>query len=304
MKFLVGLILGILVFTPSALAGQTETQTVLTCSDGDVTVYTPNLIATGRSTLSASWGNDPGLAYHPTIVISQNQKPIATILTSGQRQYASVSGLPTTGPLTLNISAPDEGNTCSSATITIPREKGYSGLALMKGDGGGFFSLAKNTWTGIWSGDTSEPSGLWMIGSCTPLLNKPIILSYTTSGVAGNAAKTLKIDACKLAPRGLPTTKISLPQAVLKISDGYLDVTPIFRIGGTQTYRVKATWGSSAKQASWRATWTPARTIWQGTDDFVNICINDTYNLYSKGGQLYCTISGYIKQILLKAVSK
>lgn len=30
------------------------------------------------------------------------------------------------------------------------------------------------------------------------------------------------------------------------------------------------------------------RTIWEGTDDFINICINDTEKLYSSGGRLYC----------------
>jgi hypothetical protein len=30
------------------------------------------------------------------------------------------------------------------------------------------------------------------------------------------------------------------------------------------------------------------RTIWQGTDDFINVCINDLEKLYSSGGRLYC----------------
>jgi hypothetical protein len=32
--------------------------------------------------------------------------------------------------------------------------------------------------------------------------------------------------------------------------------------------------------------------IYEGTDEFINICINDTHNLYSRNGRLYCHIPG------------
>lgn len=36
---------------------------------------------------------------------------------------------------------------------------------------------------------------------------------------------------------------------------------------------------------------TQGRTIWQGTDDFVNICINRTLTVLSQGGRLYCMMN-------------
>jgi hypothetical protein len=30
------------------------------------------------------------------------------------------------------------------------------------------------------------------------------------------------------------------------------------------------------------------RTIWQGDDDFVNVCINELERLYPSGGRLHC----------------
>jgi hypothetical protein len=37
----------------------------------------------------------------------------------------------------------------------------------------------------------------------------------------------------------------------------------------------------------------PARRIWQGTDAFVNVCINRGYTIRSAGGRLYCTDPGF-----------
>ena len=37
---------------------------------------------------------------------------------------------------------------------------------------------------------------------------------------------------------------------------------------------------------------TPDRIIWQGTDDFVNVCINGLHQLRSKNLRLYCVIAG------------
>jgi hypothetical protein len=34
------------------------------------------------------------------------------------------------------------------------------------------------------------------------------------------------------------------------------------------------------------------KTIWQGTDAFVNYCIDHLRTLHSKGGRLYCTTTG------------
>jgi hypothetical protein len=34
------------------------------------------------------------------------------------------------------------------------------------------------------------------------------------------------------------------------------------------------------------------KTIWQGTDAFVNYCIDHLRPIHSKGGRLYCTTTG------------
>jgi hypothetical protein len=35
------------------------------------------------------------------------------------------------------------------------------------------------------------------------------------------------------------------------------------------------------------------RDIYEGTDDFINTCINDSHRLWSRNGRLYCHVSGY-----------
>lgn len=48
------------------------------------------------------------------------------------------------------------------------------------------------------------------------------------------------------------------------------------------------------KSATSTARWVPDRIIWQGTDDYWNVCILDDYTVYSSGGRLYCRIPSYI----------
>lgn len=43
-------------------------------------------------------------------------------------------------------------------------------------------------------------------------------------------------------------------------------------------------------RATITTTYSPALRVWQGTDQFVNICIDKGYRLYSKNLRLYCVI--------------
>ena len=301
---LIGLALalaGLLAFTSGASAAKTETISKLACPGGaTLYVYTPNVIAKGRDMPGVSWASDTSVAWHPTIQIRQAGKVVSTMTTSGQTTYSSVGNLPVSGALSLTITSKGESGSCTPVELTIPRTKGYSGLETGVGpqiaSSSDVFvlSLAKSTWTGLWTGDTDDPSGTWQVGSCTPLLNDPIIISYATSGVAGTASKTLRLDACKLAPPGVPATKIRLPQAIATITRGALIISPTLRTAGSQSYRVTAKWGASTKRAAWKASWVAPRTIWQGTDDFINVCINEGLQTYSKNGRLYCTVQGYV----------
>jgi hypothetical protein len=39
-----------------------------------------------------------------------------------------------------------------------------------------------------------------------------------------------------------------------------------------------------------------AHEVWEGTDAFVNLCINNTKQIYSDGGRLYCWYSGFLRR--------
>lgn len=43
-----------------------------------------------------------------------------------------------------------------------------------------------------------------------------------------------------------------------------------------------------------RRSYFPPRTIWQETDDFVNVCINQLLRIWSSGGRLYCTEPAFL----------
>ena len=73
----------------------------------------------------------------------------------------------------------------------------------------------------------------------------------------------------------------------------YLAPSTWFRSTEKLSYRVVVKWGSSTMRGSWSSTRIAPRIIWQGTDDYVNVCINDGLETYSKNGRLYCTVQGY-----------
>jgi len=50
---------------------------------------------------------------------------------------------------------------------------------------------------------------------------------------------------------------------------------------------------------TWRETGGP-RKIWEGTDDFINICIDKTQHIRSEGGRLYCYYGTKVEESLVK----
>lgn len=66
----------------------------------------------------------------------------------------------------------------------------------------------------------------------------------------------------------------------------------VLRYGTKQRVnRVQVRHGGKVVTSRWLRTIYSApstRRIWQGTDDFVNVCINETLRLWSEGGRLYC----------------
>jgi hypothetical protein len=54
----------------------------------------------------------------------------------------------------------------------------------------------------------------------------------------------------------------------------------MWRVGGPQVFD-----GTYASQWAKRPS---TQTIWQGTDAFINYCINEAVKIYSSGGRLYC----------------
>jgi hypothetical protein len=282
-----------------------EVKTQLACPRGvTLSVYTPRLIAEGRTDFSANYeddsseylaGNNSGfdLIFAPTFTVTQDGKPISIISGGVATQNVSSTSMPRKGDLTVRIDAwSDTYGACEAQTITIPRGDGLVGLTSWGIIG---FSLAKNVWTGAWTGEGDNPSGGWTFGSCMPLSTKPIRIKTVTSGGGGSATKTILVDACKLlVPPHSGGKIVKIPLAKLAIAEGRVDfIASTFRGPGTQKYTITATWGSARSVLRLTVTWTPEVIIWQGTDDFVNVCINDSYKIWSKNGQLYCKQVGY-----------
>lgn len=204
--------------------------------------------------------------------------------------------MPTTGNLTVRIDAwSDTYGACEPQTIIIPRGDGLVGLTPW-GKGYDQITLATSVWTGGWSGEGDIPSGDWQVGSCMPLSTKPIKITIATSGDSGSATKTINIDACKhLVPPNTPAQKqtIRISNAKFVITRGEIQFWSTSRGPGTTKYTVTATWGSARSVLRRTVRWIPEVIIWQGTDAFVNTCINDSYNILSKNGQLFCKKVGY-----------
>jgi hypothetical protein len=306
MRLLILCVLAFFSIVGVASANQsTEVKTQLACPRGvTLSVYTPRLIAKGRTDFSANYqddsskylsGNNSGfdLIFAPTFTITQDGKPISIISGGVATQSVSSKSMPRQGDLTVRIDAwSDTYGACEAQTISIPRGDGLVGLTSWGIIG---FSLAKNVWTGTWTGQGDNPSGAWTSGSCMPLSTKPIRIKTVTSGGGGSATKTILVDACKLlVPPHSGGQLVKIPLGKLAIAEGRVDfIASTFRGPGSQKYTITASWGSARSVLRLTVTWTPEVIIWEGTDDFVNVCINDSYKIWSKNGQLYCKKDGY-----------
>jgi hypothetical protein len=63
----------------------------------------------------------------------------------------------------------------------------------------------------------------------------------------------------------------------------------------SDTYPLRVSYGTKTLLTGTLHTegrWSPPQTIWQGTDAFINVCIDQGYTTYSSNLRLYCTVPG------------
>ena len=87
-----------------------------------------------------------------------------------------------------------------------------------------------------------------------------------------------------ISPNGIePCVAVFFNQASPSGIDKFVTVTGNMRIRASANgqYLGESLW-------LWQNETSSASIIWEGTDNFVNICINRTYEIRSSGGRLYC----------------
>lgn len=111
--------------------------------------------------------------------------------------------------------------------------------------------------------------------------------------VAGGGART-KFNMGQICGRDRFTTQKNKAW-VLKVSGRRFSLSPKWRKPGTRIVRISARLGSRRALKSrirFKTIHAPYKRIWEGTDAFINTCINGLHDIYSSGGRLYCSVGG------------
>jgi len=147
----------------------------------------------------------------------------------------------------------------------------------------------------------------------------PLVASVTGSGVvltinppAGGCRRlksgVVKLTIGTLAERVTPCHRLPLLQRPLAdvtiLNSSVFDVTaggielrlsPVAGRAYSEAYPLRVSFGTKPLLTGTLHTegsWSPPQTIWQGTDAFVNVCIDQGYETFSLNLQLYCTVPG------------
>jgi hypothetical protein len=125
---------------------------------------------------------------------------------------------------------------------------------------------------------------------CRETADVPLSLHVGT-GSPGRMARQLRSpDVCGRTQRSITTKTWTLRQDarqrfVFRAADINKPTRQLFRWVATAGDRVVARGRFVVHRRYF-----PPRRIWQGTDAFVNVCINRGYTVRSEGGRLYCTV--------------
>lgn len=122
----------------------------------------------------------------------------------------------------------------------------------------------------------------------------PVTVSITSEG---RRARYTVPDPCvkRMQRRG------SVPRLDVSAGVGWVQLWPTKGADFGRRYRVTVAVDGRVAIRRWAFAYYmrfPATRVWEGTDRFVNYCINESKRIWSSGGRLYCTVpSSYARDL-------
>lgn len=130
-------------------------------------------------------------------------------------------------------------------------------------------------------------------GGCKRL--KPGTVKLTVGTAGGTVAAT---PCHKFPQQRQPVADVTiLNTSQFDIAAGGIELRLSSVVGRSysDTYPLRVSYGTKTLLTGTLHTegrWSPPQTIWQGTDAFINVCIDQGYTTYSSNLRLYCTVPG------------
>jgi hypothetical protein len=255
-------------------------------------VQQPAKLATGRTSFSfdVAVGDATETPSVTATATTSDGTPVATttIQTPLANTYLGViSGLPKTGNVSITIAWHQE----QSASYAAPTCDGSKSFDVTRFPGN--FGLGH--WAEVSAPKYSAAPKIltYAYPDCELLAVAKATISVSALGVLGKASRQVTVpDQCSVVDKqsGLKKHVYKVGGGKLFVGAGVLRLTaPTLAREGDETYSITVTVGRHKENSTASISFYPATTVWQGTDSFVNVCVNESLEIFSSGGKLYCT---------------
>ncbi len=265
-----------------------------------------DVIAAGRTQVDVLLSSNAGAPDSYSISVSDlSGAPLASASGTLAETYdgsalVPITGLPSSGGFRVTVTGTSTYAACTTVTWDVRRTVGVKATRWIKVhhilfghvEGYALTTSAKDLLQLIYDRDRLNMGEAPVKTSCQNLKIAPVTATITTQGVLGSQARTARFaDQCELAPGQKHSTGPKVLGTKTWFGTWGYTIRPVYRKGGSQTYRMGGRIGTTAiRPLIGKTSFTPSHRIWEGTDEYFNYCITNLFGvgIIMEGGHRYC----------------